>query len=464
MSNWSDKVKQYFPDVALNKAVVENVGLRDKAIPSYVVDWLVGRYSDGDSVDMNALNMFMQKYLPDKTRKEEVKHKLVEGLSVQVLDSLKVQVDLVKGEYNAILSCVDIATKIDPILVITNPKLLHGDVWGQVTLKYSLDEETSRGEVWVEDFKIMQTGEIDLEYFIEQRKYFTLEEWIDMIVASMGYNPDNYSFKQKLYLMVRLSPMVNPRLNLMELSPKGTGKSTVYSKMSSYVWLVSGGVVTRAKLLYDMGKKTEGIIAYYDLVVLDEVQTIRFSDPGEIVGALKGYLESGEYRVMGHRGTAEAGLMVLANIKIGSDGFPINKFFLEDLPPFMQETALVDRFHGILPGWLLPRIQKSSLLTSGNVLRSDYFSEIIHLLRNKPDHSDFVKSHLYSTGDIRDLRAVERISTGLLKLLYPDLQVTTDDFERYCVDMGKELRGIIREQMAVKDSEYKRNIADITVN
>jgi len=376
---------------------------------------------------------------------------------------MKVQVDLVKGEYNAILSSVDLSTKIDPILVITNPKLLHGDVWGQVKLKYSLDEETSRGEVWVEDFKIMQTGEIDLDYFIEQRKHFSLEEWIDMIVASMGYNPDNYSSKQKLYLMVRLSPMVNPRLNLMELSPKGTGKSTVYSKMSSYVWLVSGGIVTRAKLLYDMAKKTEGIIAYYDLVVLDEIQTIKFSDPGEIVGALKGYLESGEYRVMGHRGTAEAGFIVLANIKIGSDGFPINKFFLQDLPVFMQETALVDRFHGILPGWLLPRIQKSSLLTSGHVLRSDYFSEIIHLLRKKPEYNDFVKTHLNSTGDIRDLRAVERISTGLLKLLYPDLQVTTDDFEGFCVDMGKELRSLIREQMAIKDSEYKRNIADITV-
>jgi ATP-dependent Lon protease len=463
MNNWSEKVKQYFPDVALNKTVVENVGLRDKAIPSYVVDWLISRYSDGDNVDMNALNTFMERHLPDKTRKEEIKHRLIEGKEVQLLDSIKVSVDLARGEYDAVLSSLDLSTRIMPNLIMENPKLLHGDTWGQVKLSYRINDDTSKGEVWVDGFNIMQTGEIDLDYFIEQRKHFSLEEWMDMIVGSMGYNPDNYSLKQKMYLLMRLVPMVQPRVNLMELSPKGTGKSTIFSKLSSYVWLVSGGIVTRAKLLYDMGKKSEGIIAFYDLVVLDEVQTIKFSEPGEIVGALKGYLESGEYRVMGHRGTAESGFIVLANIKIGVDGIPLNKFVLEDLPSFMQETALMDRFHGILPGWELPRIQKSSLLISGYVLRSDYFSEILHLLRKKTEHSDYVKSHIHCTGDIRDLRAVERISTGLLKLLYPDLQVSIDGFERYCLDIGKELRSLLKEQMSLKDTEYKKTIANIEV-
>ena len=349
MNDWSDKVKRYFPDVALNKAVVENVGLRDKPIPSYVVDWLVGRYSTGDEVDINALNNFIEKYLPDKTRKEEIKHRLIEGGKIKLLDAVRVSVNLAKGEYEAKLSCVDLSTRILPGIIKTNPILLYGDTWGKVELSYRINEETSRGEVWMENFKIMQTGEIDLEYFIDQRKYFTLEEWIDMIVASMGYNTEYYSAKQKLYLLVRLIPLVHPRVNLMELSPKGTGKSTVFSKLSRYVWLISGGIVTRAKLFYDMARKTEGIIAFYDAVVLDEVQTIKFTEPGEIIGALKGYLESGEYRVMGHRGTAEAGFIILANIQIGSDGLPVNKFILQDLPQFMQETAFIDRFHGILP-------------------------------------------------------------------------------------------------------------------
>jgi len=167
--------------------------------------------------------------------------------------------------------------------------------------------------------------------------------------------------------------------------------------------------------------------------------------------------------VMGHRGTAESGFVILANIQIGSDGLPVNKFILQDLPQFMQETAFIDRFHGILPGWKLPRLEEKSLLTRGNLLRSDYFSEILYLFRKKSEYSDFVKLHLYSTGDIRDVRAVDRISTGLLKLLYPNLQVSKENFEKYCVDIGKELRRLLREQMAIKDSEYKREIAEIEI-
>lgn len=465
MSEWSNKVKEHFLDVTLNKAVVEKIGLRDKPIPSYVVDWLVSRYSNEDEIDINALNAFMEKYLPDKNRREEIKHRLKEGERVKLLDALKVTVDLAKGEDIAILSSLSLGKlKIPPVIVKVNPVLLYGDTWGQIELSYKISEETNRGEVWVEKFKIMQTGEIDFDYFIKQRKYFTLEEWIDMLIASMGYNPDYYTFKQKTYILLRLVPMVQPHVNIIELAPKGTGKSTVFSKLSRYVWLISGGVVTRAQLFYNMKDKTEGIIALYDVIVLDEVQTIKFTEPGEIIGALKGYLESSEYRVMGHRGTAEAGFVILANIQIGSDGFPVNKFVLQELPEFLQETAFIDRFHGIIPGWKIPRIEKISLLSRGYVLRSDYFYEILHLLRKKTECNDFVKMHLRSTGDVRDLRAVEQISTGLLKLLYPDLNVSIENFEKFCVDIGKELRQLVREQMAIKDREYKREIASIQVN
>jgi len=258
--------------------------------------------------------------------------------------------------------------------------------------------------------------------------------------------------------------MVQNRVNIMELAPKGTGKSTVFSKLSRYVWLISGGVVTRAQLFYNMKDKTDGVIAFYDAIILDEVQTIKFTDPGEIIGALKGYLENGEYRVMGYRGTSESGFVILANIKIGSDGIPANKFLLSELPEFLQETAFLDRFHGIIPGWRLKKIDKKALLKSGYALRADYFYELLKKLRKKAEYDDFVKKHLHATGYIRDYKAVERISTGLLKLLYPDLSlVDTELFEKYCVNYARELRQIIREQLSLKDSEYERNIAQIDV-
>ncbi|MEW6416681.1 MAG: BREX system Lon protease-like protein BrxL [Nitrospirota bacterium] len=465
MYSASEKVKKYFCDVSINKSLVEKIGLRERPIPSFVVDWLVRKYSTEDDIDLNSINSFIEKYMPDRSKKEEIKHRLLTGENVKLLDALKVEVDLNVGRYKATLSSVSLSNiQIDQSIVCQNPILLYGSVWGQVELAYRLNEEGNKNEVYVDNFKVMQTGEIDLDYFIEQRRYFTLEEWIDILIASMGYAPDFYPFEQRIYMILRLIPMVQSRVNLMELAPKGTGKSTVFSRLSRYLWLISGGVVTRAQLFYNMKDKTEGIITFYDAIILDEVQTIKFTDPGEIIGALKGYLENGEYRVMGHRGTAEAGFVILANIKIGSDWLPVNKFLLAELPEFLQETAFLDRFHGIIPGWRLKRIEKRAILKSGFALRADYFYEVLNKLRKKTEYDDYVKKHLHSTGDIRDYKAVERISTGLLKLLYPDLSiVNTDLFEKYCVNYAKEARQIVREQLSLKDPEYKKDLAQIEV-
>lgn len=465
MFSASDKIRQYFGDVAISKALVEKVGLTEKPIPSFVVDWLISKYSDGDELDLNAINSFIEKYLPERSKKEEIKHRLVSGETVKLLDSLKVEVDINTGKYKALLSSISLSNvQINPTVVHENPILLYGGVWGQVELTRGLDDESNKMTVYVDKFKIMQTGEIDLNYFIEQRRNFTLEEWIDVLIASMGYNPEFYSFEQKIYMIMRLVPMVQSRVNLMELAPKGTGKSTVFSKLSRYVWLISGGVVTRAQLFYNMKDKTDGVIAFFDSIILDEVQTIKFTDPGEIIGALKGYLENGEYRVMGHRGTSESGFVILANIKIGSDGVPSNKFLLSELPEFLQETAFLDRFHGIIPGWRLKKIEKEGLLKSGYALRADYFYEIIKKLRKKTDYDDYVKKHLHTSGYIRDYKAVERVSTGLLRLLYPDLSlIDTSLYDKYCVNYAKELRQIIREQLSLKDPEYGKDIAQIDV-
>ncbi len=465
MYSGSEKIKKYFSDVVINKALVEKVGLKERPIPSFVVDWLISKYSTEDDIDLNAINSFIEKYMPEKSKKEGIKHRLLTGEKVKLLDGLKVEVDLNVGKYKASLSSVSLSNlQIDPTIVRQYPVLLYGSVWGQVELSYRLNDEGNKNEVYVENFKLMQIGEIDLDYFIEQRRHFTLEEWIDVLIASMGYNPNFYTFDQKMYMLLRLIPMVQSRVNIIELAPKGTGKSTVFSKLSRYVWLISGGVVTRAQLFYNMKDKTEGIIAFYDAVILDEVQTIKFTDPGEIIGALKGYLENGEYRVMGHRGTAESGFVILANIKIGSDGYPINKFLLSELPDFLQETAFLDRFHGIIPGWRLKRIEKETILKIGFAFRADYYYEILNRLRKKTEYDDYVKKHLHTTGDIRDYKAVERVSTGLLKLLYPDLSIiNTDLFEKYCVGYAKEIRQIVRSQLSLKDAEYKKDIAQIEI-
>ncbi len=234
--------------------------------------------------------------------------------------------------------------------------------------------------------------------------------------------------------------------------------------MTNPAWLISGGVVTRAQLFYNMSTKTSGVITKYDAIILDEVQTIRLADEGEIIGGMKGYLESGEFRVMGFKGSADAGMVLLANIPVMSDGRPRDKVFFDVLPSWLRgvgTTALLDRFHGLVPGWELPRIKKSCL-ARGMGLRADCLGEVLHLLRLREEYTSYVKDHLRTSGDLRDITAVQRIAAGLLRLLFPDLTtVTLDDFAQYCVGPAKQLRAAIRNQMALIDSEYSPALAEI---
>lgn len=254
-------------------------------------------------------------------------------------------------------------------------------------------------------------------------------------------------------------------MNTIELAPKGTGKSYIFSQLSRHAWLISGGVVTRPQLFYDMNRQQTGIISRYDAIILDEIQTIRLKDEEEIVGALKGYLETGEFRVMGFHGSSDAGFVLLGNIPI-EYGLPRDTNYFQVLPGWLNgkgATALLDRFHGLIHGWELPRIE-SSFLCNSFALRADYFGEVLYALRTRQEHMAFVKDHTDSAGDLRDTRAVQRLSCGFLKLLFPDIKtVCLDEFHKFCLQPAIKLRSNIRQQMAIMDSEFSPDIAQITI-
>jgi len=189
------------------------------------------------------------------------------------------------------------------------------------------------------------------------------------------------------------------------------------------------------------------------------------SNEGEIVGALKGYLESGEFRVMGFHGSSDAGFVILGNIPI-IDGMPRDENCFRELPKWLNgqdATALLDRFHALVPGWELPRIQ-STYLCNSFALRADYFGEVLYTLRASQEHMAFVKDHTNSFGDLRDTRAVQRLACGYLKLLFPNLNtVTLEEFNEFCLQPAIHLRSNIRRQMALVDPEFSPNIADIQI-
>jgi ATP-dependent Lon protease len=317
------------------------------------------------------------------------------------------------------------------------------------------------------DFKPMQTSAPDIEYYVKARSHFSLAEWRELLIRTMGYDPTVYTLDEQAHLLTRLCPLVQPKVNLIELAPKGTGKSYVFSRLSRHAWLISGGVVTRAQMFYNMNTKTAGVISRYDAIVLDEIQTIRFGNEGEIIGALKGYLEQGEFRVMQYKGTADASFVLLANVPLTSESRPRDQDLFKTLPDWLQgpmATALLDRFHGLLPGWEIRKISKECLC-SALALKADYFGEILHILRQREEYRHWVKQYTRSSGNIRDITAVERLATAYLKLLFPNLSTVTPElFRDYCLLPAKRLRSNIRDQMSLVDQEYSPALADIDVH
>jgi ATP-dependent Lon protease len=251
--------------------------------------------------------------------------------------------------------------------------------------------------------------------------------------------------------------MVEPRFNLIELAPKGTGKSFVYENMSRYVSVRSGGI-TAPVLFYNDARRTPGLITRFDIVVIDEAQKVKGDKSGELTALLKSYLEAGRFG-RGSAGsiTAEAGIVILANIDLDENKHPLHEVIglFRDFPNFLRETAFLDRFSGLLPGWDLPRISKDTPSTCLG-LKGDIFGEILHMLRGDISFRDFVKLNMQveNCDDMRDSKNVEAGVTGILKILFPDKLPSEQDFYRYCVNPAVEYRQRVRDELCKLDREY----------
>lgn len=317
---------------------------------------------------------------------------------------------------------------------------------------------------------------IDLDFYREARREFTTQEWIDVIISAVDYNPDGYCNKDgevseetKLFFLRRLLPFVEKRLNMIELAPKGTGKSYVFEKISKRGWLISGGTVSRASLIYDNAKKVGGLLTRFDYVGFDEVQSITFEQPGQIQQALKHYMEFGEIKGFDAMLTADAGVIVLGNID--ADRFDINKNMVEHISEVFGESATLDRFHGFIPGWEIPRMT-TGMIAKGWAINTEYFAEVLHALRDDLSYASIVDELISAPpkADKRHMTAITRLCTALLKLLFPHVQskddISWEEFEKYCLKPAIDMRSTIYKQLCIIDpKEYdvlSKNIPEIT--
>jgi ATP-dependent Lon protease len=454
------KIQDTFKEFAIDKGLITRLGLSrdDRHIPSYVMDWVVtfaaSKVGTNTARLRDAVVDFIKKHLPSKGEKETIKFRLSQNETLTILDALSVEVKLGKTpEYLATIPCIDEKkAKIDASLLRQNEGLLQSNIWGAAKICH--DDSSDQGGVRVIEFKPMQIGRISLDAFRDCRRAFTVEEWIDVLVRTMGYEPGEYSEEEKLWLLCRLIPIVQNRVNMMELAPPGSGKSFVFNNISRHVWLTAAQI-SAPVLFYNRQSHTPGLLTRYDLLVLDEAQSLQFSNPGEIQAQLKGYLEQGVYARGDCAATAECGLMLLANIDIeaspagryrnGKPAYlPRHRDYIRRLPEILLESPLVDRFHGIIPGWKIPPFETTQQ-AQGYGLKADYFAEVCHALRSASDIAQTVRARLRLSGGKRDCTAIERLACGLAKLLL----IGPDDprFEDFVVRPAEEMRRNVRGQL-----------------
>lgn len=460
---YEQKAQHLFGEVCVNKALVQQAGFGTRSVPAFVSEWIVTRHApDGvlDDTVRAKIRTFLNRHLPTRDQKEQLKAQLQSGSTLTLLDQFTVSIDLQKNDNRLTIPALDeTRAAIERHLLEQYPLLLSGGVWGVAKLHYyPPDDLRPQGRIWMVDFRPMQNATLDLDLYCEHRAAFALDEWRDLLIASMGYNPEAYSIPQQMHMLTRLIPLVQERINLVELAPKGTGKSFVFLNLSRYARLISGGKVTAAALFYNNATRQPGLLSHYDVVVFDEAQTLAFDNPGEIIGVFKDYLESGSFARGGtQKIESGAGIVLLANIPLDEYKRPLHDNWFAELPAFLHETAFIDRIHGILPGWELPRIQETSIAT-GIGFKADYFGDVLHHLRSRAGYEQLVHKHNTITGttDRRDVTAITRLAAGFCKLLFPHGEVSASDFREYCLKPAVELRQNVRDQLSLLDPEYAR--------
>ena len=463
MSAIGNKIKEVFGSAAVYKDPANYEVFNGRNLPSFVKDYLISTHIAPDgSFRRETLTRFLDAHIPKDN--SAILARLRRGETLTLLTRFVVSTSLAQNKTSFQIPDMSIKstdTLIPDYLIEEYPDdLIDGEKWGIMKIVYIAPSEGARGYVEMVKFKPFRPMEkLDINYFRNCRTRFSLEEWIDVLISAMEYTPSTFSnMTQKLEFLTRLLPFIEPRLNFIELAPKGTGKSYVFGNLSKFVWLVSGGKVSRAKLVYDKSIKAPGIMRFYDMVAFDEIQTITFSDNSEMQSFLKNYLEYGRATIDNYEFMSECGLMLLGNILLNDSNEPISHNYFETLPEVFRESALLDRFHGMIEGWLLPRVNVDMALHDWT-LNVEFFSEVLHQLRTESVYSHIVDDlvEIPNGADMRHTKAVKRTATAYLKLLFPHItsadQVDKSEFNALCLQPAIRRRDIVRQQCSNIDAE-----------
>ena len=436
-------------------------------VPTYVVEFLLGRYCASVDEDEIAEGLkIVEQQLKDRTvrtgEEELFKARAREIGSVRIIDSIKARLDAKNDCYIAELPSVNLRdVRIEDDLVRDNERMLTDGFYAEVTLSYDgiIAQEKGGRPFKVDGLRPIQMSKSDvLDIYAKARNAFTTSEWVDFLLRSIGLEPGAFSERAKRVVLLRMIPFVERNYNLVELGPRGTGKSHLFQQISPYAHLISGGKATVAKMFVNNANGQRGLVCQYDIVCFDEVSGISF-DQKDGVNIMKGYMASGQFSRGKENIRAEGSLVMVGNLDVDVEQQQRIGHLLSPLPPDMRDdTAFMDRLHAYAPGWDYPKLNPEEHLTDHFGLVSDFLSECWSRLRNG-NRVAVMQGRVHLGGALsgRDIEAVNKTVSGLIKLLFPDpdMPVSDEDLESI-VRLALEARRRVKEQQRrVFKSEFR---------
>jgi ATP-dependent Lon protease len=444
-------------DIKLNQVYAGRVVRKDltkrlkegASVPVYVLEYLLGMYcaTDDDQAIEQGIQtvkkILSENYVrPDES--ESVKSKIRERGRFTVIDRLTVKLNEKADIYQASFTNLGLkAVKVEPEIVTQNQKLLSGGIWCIVQMEY--ESGASPSPFLLASLKPIQMPNIDIQELLAGRTEFTRDEWIELLLRSAGLEPTTFSDEAKWHLLARMIPLCENNYNCCELGPRSTGKSHIYKEISPNTILVSGGKTTVANLFYNMASRQIGLVGLYDVVAFDEVAGINFSD-NDGVQIMKDYMASGSFA----RGKAEIGaqasMVFVGNINQSVESLVKTSHLLAPFPSVMIDTAFFDRFHAYIPGWEIPKFSPENFSDRYGFI-VDYLAEWLREMR-KRSFTDAIDPYFRLGNNLkqRDVQAVRKTVSGLLKLLFPDGSFNKEDLREVLV-YALRVRRRIKEQL-----------------
>ncbi|MEV0466519.1 BREX system Lon protease-like protein BrxL [Nocardia tengchongensis] len=442
------KINLLFPGVVVRKDLVKAVK-GNAIVPSYVLEYLLGQYAASDDeatiqAGIDTVRKILAEHYVHRNESELVKSTIKERGRHRIIDRVTVTLNEKADVYEAEFANLGIkGVLVDSPVIKAHPKLLVGGVWCICDIEY-FHTTDQRVVPWIlGSIKPIQLSKFDSDQYLEARRGFNTEEWIDLLMQSIGFNPAMFSRRGKFFQLVRLVPFVERNYNLVELGPKGTGKSHIFSEFSPHGMLISGGEVSVPKLFVNNANGRIGLVGYWDVVAFDEFAGKKKRTDKALVDIMKNYMANKSFSRGVETLGAEASMVFVGNTSHTVPYMLKNSDLFDELPDAYHDPAYLDRLHYYIPGWEVDII-RGEMFSEGYGFVVDYIAEVLKSMRSQ-DYSDRYQQTFTLSPDIstRDRDAIHKTFSGLMKVLYPGGEATTEEIEeilRFAVEGRKRVK------------------------